>query len=47
MQARGFDGELRALPSPPLARSAALVAVAVAALLVAWEVLAHTWLPRL
>lgn len=47
MQARGFDGELRALPSPPLARSAALVTIVIVALLMAWEVIAHAWLPRL
>ena len=47
MQARGFDGELRALPSPPLARSAAAVALAAAAMLVVYEVLAHVWFPRL
>jgi cobalt/nickel transport system permease protein len=47
MQARGFDGELRYLPGPPLtARAIAVFALALAGL-VAFEVAAQVWGPRL
>jgi cobalt/nickel transport system permease protein len=47
MQARGFDGELRYLPGPPLARRAiALTGLALAAL-VAFEVAAYAAVPTL
>jgi cobalt/nickel transport system permease protein len=47
MQARGFDGELRYLPGPALARPAVLAFAAAIALLVAFEIAAQLWLPRL
>ena len=46
MQARGFDGELRYLPGPPLAtRSIAWFIVAMLGL-VAFELAAHLVIPR-
>ena len=46
MQARGFDGELRYLPGPPIpARAWVAFGVAVVAL-VAFEVVAQLWGPR-
>jgi cobalt/nickel transport system permease protein len=47
MQARGFDGELRSMPGEPLARSALVALAAVLLALVAYQVAAHLWLPRL
>lgn len=45
MQARGFDGELRYLPSPaPSGRAVAVFVVAIAAL-VGFEIVAHLWEP--
>ena len=47
MQARGFDGELRSLAGPALSRAAVgWLAVALAAL-VAFEIAAQLWMPRL
>jgi cobalt/nickel transport system permease protein len=47
MQARGFDGELRYLPGPPISRVAlAWFATALVAL-IAFETVAHAWGPRL
>jgi cobalt/nickel transport system permease protein len=47
MQARGFDGELRYLPGPPLT-TAALVAFGLGlAALVLFETAAHVWIPTL
>jgi cobalt/nickel transport system permease protein len=45
MQARGFDGELRYLPGPPIPRRALAVAAVALALLVVFEVAAHAWVP--
>jgi cobalt/nickel transport system permease protein len=46
MQARGFDGELRYLPGPPLRPAQVAAAVLVAALIVSFTVAAIFWLPR-
>jgi cobalt/nickel transport system permease protein len=47
MQARGFDGELRSMPGPPLTRPAVMALAVVLAALVAFQVAAQLWLPRL
>jgi cobalt/nickel transport system permease protein len=47
MQARGFDGELRSMPGPPLERSAIVAVAVVLAALVAFQAAAHLVLPRL
>lgn len=47
MQARGFDGELRYLPGPPIPRMALAWFVVALVALVAFEVAAHAWGPRL
>jgi cobalt/nickel transport system permease protein len=47
MQARGFDGEFRYLPGPPLGRGAVSWFVVALGALVAFELVAHAWLPRL
>lgn len=47
MQARGFDGELRYLPGPPVPRVALVWFAAALVGLVAFEVAAHAWGPRL
>ncbi len=46
MQARGFDGELRYLPGPPLSTRALLGFAVAIAVLVALEVAAQVWGPR-
>jgi cobalt/nickel transport system permease protein len=45
MQARGFEGELRHLPGPPLERRPLLVFTAILAGLAVFEVLSHVWRP--
>jgi cobalt/nickel transport system permease protein len=45
MQARGFEGELRHLPGPPLERRPLLVFVAILAGLAAFEAFSHVWRP--
>ena len=45
MQARGFDGQLRYLPGPPLTRTAIAVFALGLAGLAAFEVAAHVWIP--
>lgn len=47
MQARGFEGEFRHLRARTLARTELAWLLAVLAVLVAWEVVAILWLPRL
>jgi len=47
MQARGFDGELRSMAGPSLARPSLVAFAALVAALVAFEVAAHLWIPRL
>jgi len=47
MQARGFDGELRSIPGPALARPAIVVLLVAMAVLVAFQLAAQLWLPRL
>jgi hypothetical protein len=47
MQARGFDGELRYLPGSPVARTSIAVGLTAIGLLIAFELAAHGWLPRL
>jgi cobalt/nickel transport system permease protein len=47
MQARGFDGELRYLPGPPLERRAILLTGLAMVALVAFEIAAHAVVPRL
>ena len=46
MQARGFDGELRYLPGPPLARTSLVWFCLALAALVAFEVVAQGWVAR-
>jgi cobalt/nickel transport system permease protein len=46
MQARGFDGELRYLPGPPLRASQLAAFAAGIAALVAFEIVAIQWLPH-
>lgn len=46
MQARGFDGELRYLPGPPIPSTALGWFVVAIVALVAFEVAAHAWGPR-
>ncbi len=46
MQARGFDGELRYLPGPPLAWTSLLWFGLALAALVAFEIAAQGWIPR-
>jgi cobalt/nickel transport system permease protein len=47
MQARGFDGELRYLPGPPIQRGAIVLSVLAVVALVAFELAAHVAVPRL
>jgi cobalt/nickel transport system permease protein len=47
MQARGFDGELRYLPGPPLRRTAVVAFALAVGTLVAFELAAQLWIPRL
>jgi hypothetical protein len=46
MQARGFDGELRQLPGPPLTRSQLGGFVALLTGLAVFELASHLWLAR-
>ena len=46
MQARGFDGELRYLPGPPLARSSLAWFGLAVAVLVVFELVAQGWIVR-
>lgn len=47
MQARGFEGEFRHLRTRPLAQVEIAWLVVILAILVAWEIVAMLWLPRL
>ncbi len=47
MLARGFDGELRHLPGPPISRAALAVLGLSLAGLVLFELAAQAWIPTL
>jgi cobalt/nickel transport system permease protein len=46
MLARGFDGEMRYLPGPPIPPQALVLSALAIVTLVAFEVAAHVWGPR-
>jgi cobalt/nickel transport system permease protein len=47
MLARGFDGELRSMPGPPLSTGTLVAFASALAVLVAFELAAHVWIPTL